>query len=135
VVHLNPEQRVFVTERHLATLTTLREDGSPHVAPVAFTWDDDAGCARVTTNRHSVKTQNAARRGLHGESARAAICQVDGGRWITLEGAATVVTDLAEIVDAVARYGRRYRPLEPNPDRVVLRIVVDKVMSSTYMAE
>ena len=26
----------FLTERHLATLTTLRRDGSPHVVPVGF---------------------------------------------------------------------------------------------------
>jgi PPOX class probable F420-dependent enzyme len=135
VVHLNPEQRVFVTERHLATLTTLREDGSPHVVPVAFTWDDDAGVVRITTNRHSVKARNASRRGAGGEAPRAAVCQVEGGRWITLEGRIETVTELGEIVDAVARYARRYRALEPNPDRVVLRITVDKVMSSTYMAE
>ncbi len=134
VVHLNPEQRVFVTERHLATLTTLREDGSPHVVPVAFTWDDDAGVVRITTNRGSVKARNAARRGAGDASPRASVCQVEGGRWLTLEGTVEVVTDLAEIVDAVARYARRYRPLEPNPDRVVVRIAVDKVMSSAYMA-
>jgi hypothetical protein len=27
----------FLTERHLATLTTLRRDGSPHVVAVGFT--------------------------------------------------------------------------------------------------
>jgi PPOX class probable F420-dependent enzyme len=134
VIHLNPEQRVFVTERHLATLSTLREDGSPHVVPVAFTWDDDAGVVRITTNRHSVKARNAGRRGPDGGPSRASVCQVEGGRWITLEGEVQVVPDLEEIVDAVARYARRYRPLEPNPDRVVLRIAVDKVMSSAYMA-
>nr|WP_284295118.1 TIGR03618 family F420-dependent PPOX class oxidoreductase [Luteimicrobium album] len=133
MVHLNPEQRVFVTERHLATLTTLRDDGSPHVVPVAFTWDDDTGVVRITTNRHSVKARNAARRG-DGTAPRASVCQVEGGRWITLEGSVEVVPDFEEIVDAVARYARRYRPLEPNPDRVVLRIAVDRVMSSAYMA-
>ena len=124
----------FWTERHLCTLTTLRKDGSPHVVPVAFTWDDDTGVVRVTTNRRSVKARNAGRRGPGGVPSRASVCQVEGGRWLTLEGRAEVVTDLVEIVDAVARYARRYRPLEPNPDRVVLRIVVDKVMSSAYMA-
>ena len=29
----------FLTERHLATLTTLRPDGTPHVVPVGFTYD------------------------------------------------------------------------------------------------
>ena len=43
----------FVTERRLATLTTLRPDGTPHVVPVAFTWDEDEGVARVTARRVS----------------------------------------------------------------------------------
>jgi len=134
VIRLNPEQRVFVTERHLATLTTLREDGSPHVVPVAFTWDPDAGVVRITTNRGSVKARNARRAGPDGARPRAAVCQVDGGRWLTLEGTIEVVEDPDEIADAVARYARRYRPLEPKTERVVLRLTPDKVMASTYMA-
>ncbi|PJI94323.1 pyridoxamine 5'-phosphate oxidase family protein [Luteimicrobium subarcticum] len=134
MVHLNPEQRVFVTERHLATLTTLRADGSPHVVPVAFTWDDGAGAVRITTNRASVKARNVQRERDEGRAPRVSVCQVEGGRWITLEGTAEIVDDADEVADAVARYGRRYRALEPNPDRVVLRLTVDKVMCSTYMA-
>ena len=45
----------FVTERHLATLTTLRADGSPHVTPVGFTWDETAGCAYVICSGTSRK--------------------------------------------------------------------------------
>ena len=37
----------FMVERHLATLTTLRRDGSPHVVPVGFTWDREERIARV----------------------------------------------------------------------------------------
>jgi hypothetical protein len=55
VLRLNPEQLVFVTERHLATLTTLRADGSPHVVPVAFTWDAEAGVARITARPARVR--------------------------------------------------------------------------------
>ncbi len=134
VIRLNPEQRVFVTERHLATLTTLRADGSPHVVPVAYTWDADAGVARITCNGGSVKARNARRRGPDGAPPRAAVCQVDGARWMTIEGTVEVVDDPEEIADAVARYARRYRPMKPNPERVVLRLTPDKVMSSTYMA-
>jgi PPOX class probable F420-dependent enzyme len=134
VIRLNPEQRVFVTERHLATLTTLRADGSPHVVPVAFTWDPEAGVVRITTNRASVKARNARRTGPDDAPARAAVCQVDGGRWMTLEGTIEVVEDADEVADAVARYARRYRQLSPNPERVVLRLTPDKVMASTYMA-
>ncbi|HEY1118405.1 MAG TPA: pyridoxamine 5'-phosphate oxidase family protein, partial [Acidimicrobiales bacterium] len=34
---LTDADRTFLTERHLATLTTLRADGSPHVVAVGFT--------------------------------------------------------------------------------------------------
>jgi pyridoxamine 5'-phosphate oxidase family protein len=33
---VSAEFRAFWTERHLATLTTLRADGTPHVVPVGF---------------------------------------------------------------------------------------------------
>ncbi|WP_286219562.1 hypothetical protein [Paraoerskovia sediminicola] len=45
-----------------------------------------------------------------------------------------MVTDRAEIDDAVERYARRYRRLSDNPDRIVLRLTPDKVMCSAYMA-
>ena len=73
MIHLTPEQHVFVTERHLATLTTLRPDGTPHVVPVGFTWDDSAGVLRITTNVTSVKARNLAAGGPGGVPARAAV--------------------------------------------------------------
>ena len=36
---LTERELEFLAERHLATLTTLRADGSPHVVPVGFTFD------------------------------------------------------------------------------------------------
>jgi PPOX class probable F420-dependent enzyme len=134
VIHLTPEQHVFVTERHLATLTTLRADGSPHVVPVGFTWDPDAGVVRIIASGTSTKVRNAARPGPDGEPTRAAVCQVDGGRWITLEGRVSVSSEPEDVADAVARYARRYRQPSENPARVVVRLVPDKVMSSSYMA-
>jgi len=134
VFRLNPEQLVFVTERHLATLTTLRADGTPHVVPVAFTWDTEAGVVRITARRGSVKAVNARRPAAGGGHPRAAVCQVDGGRWLTLEGTIEVVDDPAEVEDAVARYSKRYRQLEHDPERVVLRLTPDRAMASSYMA-
>lgn len=130
---LTPEQTVFLTERHLATLTTLRADGAPHVVPVAFTWDADARLVRVTTRRTSVKVRNIARGDGAGGPARVAICQVDGGRWLTLEGVATVSEDPDDVAEAVRRYGVRYRQLEHDPERVVLHVRPDRVLGSGYM--
>ena len=42
---LPPHVLEFLAQRHLATLTSLRADGSPHVVPVGFTWDDERGWA------------------------------------------------------------------------------------------
>jgi hypothetical protein len=61
---------------------------------------------------------------------RVAVCQVDGRRWITLEGSAVVRDDPAAVADAVARYAVRYRQPRENPARVVLEISVDRVLGN-----
>lgn len=133
MLRLSAPRLAFVTERHLATLTTLRGDGTPHVVPVAFTWDAEAGVARVTTKPTTQKAVNA-RRGGAGGLGRAALCQVDGRRWLTLEGTVEVADDPAEIAEALRRYEQRYRPPNPAVERVVLRVAVDRAMSSRELA-
>ena len=119
---LPPDLAAFLAERHVATLTTARPDGSPHVVPVGFTWDAPARLARVITSGGSRKARNAA------AGRRAALCQVDGRRWVTLEGQVRVVTDPAAVAEAVARYSLRYRSPRTNPQRVVVEIAVEAVM-------
>ncbi|MDC7120482.1 PPOX class F420-dependent oxidoreductase [Cellulomonas fimi] len=130
MLRLTDAQLAFVTERHLATLTTLRADGTPHVVPVGFTWDEIAGVTRTTTGPRSVKAANVRRAAESGRAARAALCQVDGRRWLTLEGEITVVDEPGELADALHRYAERYRPPRPGVERVVLRLAADRVMSS-----
>ena len=110
----------FLRERHLATLTTLRKDGSPHVVPVGFTWDDEAGLARIITGGDTTKAANAMRGG------RAVVCQVESWRWISLEGPVSVLVHPEPVADAVRRYAERYRQPRENPARVVLQIQVDR---------
>lgn len=119
---LSPEMLAFLAERHLATLTTLRADGSPHVVPVGFSYDSDAGVVRVITFASSTKARNAAR------NCRAAVSQVDGGRWATLEGVVRLVDDAPSVALAVAGYAARYRQPSERADRVAIEIVVDKAM-------
>jgi PPOX class probable F420-dependent enzyme len=114
----------FLAERHLATLTTLRPDGSPHVVAVGFTWDHDAGVARVITWDASKKYRNV----VASPGSRAVVCQVDGGRWMALEGLATGTTDADACRDAEARYARRYREPKARPDRAVIEIRVDRIL-------
>lgn len=115
----------FVAERHLATLTTLRANGTPHVVAVGFTWDPEAGIARVICDGGSVKVRNVRRSGY------AAVSQVDGVRWLTLEGPAEIRTDPDSVAEAEARYVGRYRQPRENPNRVVIAIAVDRVLSSS----
>ena len=110
-----PPYLAFWRERHLCTLTTLRPDGTPHVVPVGVTYDPEAGLARVITDRRSTKVRNI-RGGRAPDGARVAVCQVDGGRWATLEGRARVRTDPALVADAERRYAERYgRTPRPTP--------------------
>jgi F420H(2)-dependent biliverdin reductase len=122
----NPPEEVrrFLAEYHLATLTTSRADGSPHVVPVGVTYDPDEGIARIITWATSVKARNVARR----PGERAAVCQVDGGRWLTLEGPAEVTDDPGRVAIAVARYAARYRPPKQRTDRVAIEIRVDRML-------
>lgn len=126
---LTQDQLAFVAERHLATLTTLRADGSPHVVPVGFTWDAELGRVRVTTKVTSIKARNVTR-GSESGPLRAAVCQVDGRRWLTLEGEITLSRDPDDIARAVEAYAMRYRPRPFQPERVVLHLVVDRVLGS-----
>ena len=114
----------FLTERHLATLTTLRPDGTPHVVAVGFTWDHEAGLARVITWDTSKKHRNVAAR----PGDRAVVCQVDGRRWLSLEGPATAATDPVACQEAEARYAERYREPRSREDRSVLEIRVDRIL-------
>lgn len=123
--HEPPEEvNEFLLERHLGTLTTLRPDGSPHVVPVGFTYDRESRLVRIITRSGSRKVANIQ---AH-PGRRAAVCQVDGGRWLTLEGVAEV-TDVTERVrNAVEWYATRYREPGPRDDRVCIEIAVDRIL-------
>lgn len=135
--YLMPSRRVsdlsadaldFLTERHLATLTTIRSDGTPHVVPVGFTFDPPTGTVRVICSDGGQKVRNV------DAGSRSVVCQVDGARWLSLEGPAVVVRDPDAIADAEKRYAKRYQAPRPNPNRVVMVVVVDRVLGRATRA-
>jgi PPOX class probable F420-dependent enzyme len=119
----------FLTERHLAMLTTLRADNSPHVVAVGFTFDPKTHIARVITTGGSQKAVNADRAGV------AVLSQVDGARWLSLEGSASVNEAVAAVRDAELRYAQRYRTPRVNPQRVVIEVQVERVLGSADLLE
>ena len=112
----------FLRERHLATLTTLRGDGSPHVVAVGFAYAPDERLVRIICSAGTQKAVNAARGG------RAAVAQVDGARWLSLEGTVRLVTDPEGVAAAVAAYTERYQEPRENPNRVAIEIAVDRIL-------
>ena len=120
---LDEETLTFLTERHLATLTNVRADGTPHVVPVGFTYEPETRLARVITGGGSVKARLAARPG-----AVAAALPGGRARWLTLQGPIHVERDPEAVADAVARYARRYRQPRVNPERVVLVVEVERIL-------
>ena len=143
---LPPEALAFLGERHLATLSIPRQGRSPHVTPVGFTWDDDAATARVITFADAQKVkliQNLTQKAEGGklaeagraveatemvQAAQVALCQVDGGRWLALEGEARVHSEKSRCAEGVRRYAERYRqPKDRGDDRRVIEISVQRV--------
>jgi PPOX class probable F420-dependent enzyme len=119
---LTPEMLAFLAEYHLASLTTFRTDGSPHVVPVGFSYDHAEHTVRIITFASSSKYKNALRGG------RAVVSQVDGGRWLTLEGIVSGTADAQRVAAAVAGYAARYRTPGERDDRVAVEIAVDRIM-------
>lgn len=126
---LTSDALAFLTERHLAMLTTLRADNSPHVVAVGFTFDPKTHIARVITTGGSQKAVNAERAGV------AVLSQVDGARWLSLEGNATVNNAPAAVRDAELRYAQRYRTPRVNPQRVVIEVQVERVLGSADLLD
>ncbi|WP_234332547.1 pyridoxamine 5'-phosphate oxidase family protein [Streptomyces sp. NRRL S-87] len=119
-------EEFLAAPQHVAALTTVRPDGTLHMAPVRFTWDAAAGLVRVMTVASSRKARNL----LAAPGGRVALCQVHGFTWVTLEGTGTVVSDPARVAEGVRRYTERYWSAPPNPPgRVVIEIEVDRVLS------
>lgn len=112
--------RVFLADRHLATLSTTLTDGTIHVVPVGFIVVGST--ATVITSRLSQKVLNVRR------SPHATICQVDGARWLTVVGVARIEEGATSVAEAVERYAGRYRQPRPNPERVVIVVEIERIL-------
>ena len=112
----------FLAERHIAMLTTLRADGSPHVVPVGFGYDASERTVRVITFEGSQKVRNLA------DGGPAVLSQVDGGRWLSLEGAARVTRAPDGVARAVDAYAARYGAPGERAGRVAIEVSVTRMM-------
>lgn len=93
----------FLTIPRIASLSFALADGRQHLTPVKATYDLAEPTAYVLVDRRSVKA-----RSLHDRSARVAIGECDDDRWITVEGRASVSTDIHLVERARALYRERF---------------------------
>jgi PPOX class probable F420-dependent enzyme len=134
------EWRAFVSEgTRTAKLSTVRADGSPHIAPVWFVLD--GGDILFNTGKDTVKGRNLARDG------RVALC-VDDERppfsFVTVQGRVELSEDPAELLDSATRIGRRYMGEERGeefgrrnavPGELLVRVRVEKVVAMGDVAD
>ncbi|MCX5374164.1 PPOX class F420-dependent oxidoreductase [Streptomyces sp. NBC_00103] len=133
------EWRAFVTYgTRTAKLSTVRADGSPHVAPIWFLLDGDE--VVFNTGKETVKGRNLARDG------RVALC-LDDDRppfdFVVLRGRARISEDLDEVRQWAARIAARYMGEERAeefgarngvPGELLVRVTIDKVLAQKDIA-
>ncbi|MGI5424266.1 PPOX class F420-dependent oxidoreductase [Streptomyces sp. CA-179760] len=132
--------REFVSHgTRTAKLSTVRADGSPHVAPIWFLLDGDE--VVFNTGENTVKGRNLARDG------RVALC-VDDDRppysFVVVQGRARLVSDLDEVRLWATRIGARYMGEDRAeefgvrngvPGELLVRVAVDRVLAERDIAD
>lgn len=130
----------FVSEgTHTAKLSTVRADGSPHIAPVWFLLDGDD--IVFNTGADTVKGRNMARDG------RVSLC-VDDDRppfsFVTLQGRAELSDRLEEVRDWATRIAARYMGEDLAeqygarngvPGELLVRVRIEKVIALADVAD
>ncbi|QIQ01143.1 PPOX class F420-dependent oxidoreductase [Streptomyces liangshanensis] len=138
--HMSKDQwHAFVGEgTRTAKLSTVRADGSPHIAPVWFLLDGDD--LIFNTGKESVKGRNLRR------DNRVALC-VDDERppfsFVVIEGRAELSEDPEQLLAWAVRLGGRYMGEDlaqqvgernAGPGELLVRVRVDKVVSLAEIA-
>lgn len=90
--------------------------------------DPERGLAWGITSRHSLKARNLRAAGSAG--GQVGVCQIDGRWWSSLSGTAEVVDEPEVVREAETRYAERYRTPRVNPDRVALKITIERVLAN-----
>ena len=132
--------RAFVSEgTRTGKLATVRDDGSPHVAPVWFLLDGDEFV--FNTGKDTVKGRSLARDG------RVSLCVDDDTppfAFVSLSGQAELTEDPAELRHWAGRIGARYMGEdradefgERNgvPGELLVRVRIQKVIAKGGVAD
>lgn len=132
--------RAFVSHgTRTGKLSTVRADGSPHIAPIWFLLDGDD--LVFNTGKETVKGRNLARDG------RVALCVDDDQppfAFVVLQGRAELSEDIDQLQHWAARIGARYMGEDRAeefgkrngvPGELLVRVRIDKVLAHSGVAD
>jgi PPOX class probable F420-dependent enzyme len=128
---LTDQQRKFLEQPYYATVTTVREDGSPHTTVVWVDVDDEGVLFNTATGRAKPRhLEHDPRVSL------TVIDPSDGYRWISVDGRAEITTEGAnESIDKLAKkyLGQDSYPWhKPEEKRLIVRIRPDHVQAHGF---
>lgn len=128
---LTDQQRKFLEQPYYATVTTVREDGSPHTTVVWVDVDDEGVLFNTATGR--AKPRHLER---DPRVSLTVIDPSDGYRWISVDGRAEITTEGAnESIDKLAKkyLGQDSYPWhKPEEKRLIVRIRPDHVQAHGF---
>ncbi len=129
---LTEAQLAFVTDRHLATLSTVRRDGTPQLSPVSVALDG-AGRVVISSRETAYKVRNLRR------DPRAFLCVFPDafyGDWVQVDGDVEVLS-LPDAMEPLVDYYRSiagehpdwddYRAAMERERRVLVRLTPTRV--------
>ena len=126
---LDPKVRAFLEETRFAVLATVRPDGRAQQSVMWYDLDGDT--VVMNTARGRVKDRNLV------QDNRASICVEDAYRYVTIEGAVTMVEDHLRAQADIERLATRYQGREKaqemmrsvfgSQQRVTLLLAIDRV--------
>ncbi len=132
--------RAFVSHgTRTGKLSTVRADGSPHIAPIWFLLDGDD--LVFNTGKETVKGRNLARDG------RVALCVDDDQppfAFVVLQGHAALIEDVDQVRHWAARLGARYMGEDRAeefgqrngvPGELLVRVKIDKVLAYAAVSD
>jgi PPOX class probable F420-dependent enzyme len=124
VTALTPEQGELFKEKNLATIATIRRDGSPQLTPVWIDWDGKDVLFNTAEGR--VKPRNIRRNPIVGVQV---VDKDDPYRWVSVTGPAEIIEAGAD--EHIHELSRRYRgqdyDLDPNQKRLIVRVKPERV--------
>ena len=126
--NLTQNQRTFLEHPYYASVTTVREDGSPHTTVVWVDVDDQGVLFNTATGR--AKPRHLER---DPRVSLTVIDPSDGYRWLSVDGRAEITTEGAnESIDKLAKkyLGKDEYPWhKPEEQRLIVRIRPDHVQA------